>query len=102
MRPLRRPTRSTIHYHGRADNDPHVTFAINGVRWVYQLTNQQCESVEHLAKHISIGKAFAFAKLHATDSRRIDLPPATTTLLRHRGAQASRAKRIKVTLPERA
>ena len=102
MRPLRRPTRATIHYHGRSQNfnEHDVTLSINGIRYRYSLASQQCDTVEHLAKHVSVGKALAFAKKHATATIKLDnVPIAMQTLLRHRGAQASRAKRMKVTLP---
>lgn len=101
MHPLRRPTRSTIHYHGRTLDLGHssVTLSINGIRWEYSLSPQQADTVEHLARHVSVGKALAFAKSHASRAERIDPLPTTTLFLRHRGAQASRAKRLKVTLP---
>src|SRR5438309_10105158 len=101
MRPLRRPTRSTIHYLGRTSDLGHttVTLSINGVRWDYTLTPQQADTVEHLAHKVSVGKALAFAKSHAAASERLDPLPSTTLFERHRGAQASRAKRLKVTLP---
>lgn len=101
MRSLRR-TQTTIYYHGRVSELGYssVTLSINGVRWDYHLTPQQCDTVEHLAKRVSTGKALAFAKSHAAYATRIDPLPATTLFLRHRGAQASRARRVKVTLPK--
>jgi hypothetical protein len=101
MRSLRRPTRSTIHYHGRtADLGTYsVTLSINGIRWAYTLTPQQVDTCEYLAKHVSVGKALAHAKSHASRAERIDPLPSTTLFLRHRGAQASRQRKMKVTLP---
>ena len=103
MRPLRRPTRATIHYHGRTNEIGYasLTFSINGVRWEYDLPHQTADDVEYMVKHISTGKGFAWAKQRAgVASRCIDRPSAVqSTLLRHRGGIASRAKRVKVTLP---
>lgn len=101
MRPLRRPTRATIHYHGRTNEIGYgtVTFSINGIRWEYDLPHQTCDDVEYMVKHISVGKAFAWAKNRAATSRCLNTDAHTATLLRHRGGIASRAKRIKVTLP---
>lgn len=102
MRSLRHSRISTIHYHGRSqDFGQHdVTLSINGIRYRYNLTSQQCDTVEYLVKHVTIGKALAFAKKHATATVKLDnVSIAQATFLRHRGAQASRAKRLKVTLP---
>jgi len=101
MRSLCRPTHSTIHYHGREDERPRhsVTFSINGVRWEYTLTAQNADTVEFLARKVTVGKAFAFAKQSATGSRKLDLDPRTATLLRHRGGIASRSKRVKPGMP---
>jgi hypothetical protein len=103
MRPLRRPTRSTIHYHGRAkEGDEHtVTLSINGVRYEYHVTSQVGDTVEYLAKHVSAAKALVHAKMHCLRGGfRLDPAPVMTTLLRNRGGIASRAKRMKVTLPD--
>lgn len=101
MRPLRRPTRSTIHYHGRTFDLGRslVTLSINGVRWDYTMSAQQCDTVEYLAHKVSVGKALAFAKSHASARSRLDPLPTETLFQRHRGAQASRAKRIKPGMP---
>lgn len=98
---LRRSTRSTIHYHGRtADLDRSlVTLSINGVRWEYTMSAQQCDTVEYLAHKVSVGKALAFAKSHASAATRSSGDPIIAILLRHRGGMASRAKRIKPGMP---
>jgi hypothetical protein len=102
MRPLRRPTRATIHYHGTAvDCGTHaVIFSVNGARWEYTLaSSQQVEDCIHIVRTVSAAKGFAYAKKRGL-ARRLDGPTAAqATLLRHRGAQASRARRVKVTLP---
>jgi hypothetical protein len=102
MRPLRRPRQSTIHYHGREDWSDYsaLTFSINGVRWVYHLRPQQADDCAHIVRVASAAKGLAYAKARATVAAKLDKPsPAAATFLRHRGAQASRARRIKVTLP---
>lgn len=101
MRSIRRPVRSTIHYHGReAEASVHsVIFSINGIRWQYTLPAQTCDDIEYMVKHVSVGKAFAHAKHRAVTALRLDADLRQATLLRHRGAQAARAKRMKVTLP---
>lgn len=101
MDPLRRSRKTTILYHGREYDCgcTTVTLSINGIRWEYTLSSQQADTVEYITKSVSTGKALAFAKSHATASRRLDPLPASTLFDRHRGAQASRAKRMKVTLP---
>lgn len=103
MRPLRRPTTTTIHYHGIAYLDEGayaLTFSINGVRWEYTLPANRADACLHILKVASAAKAMAYAKKHSGMTRCLDRPTATqATLLRHRGAQASRAKRLKVTLP---
>lgn len=53
--------------------DHTVTFALGPARWEYWLNHSQCQSTSYLAHHISTGKAFAYAKRHATRSER--LPP---------------------------
>lgn len=98
MRPLRRPTRSTIHYHGR-DSYGVVTFSINGVRWEYDLLHQQIDDCEYIIRKGGAAKGLAYAKPRASASRRIDPAPAMATLLRHRGGIASRAKRVKPGMP---
>ena len=55
-----------IHYLGRNDTDHTVILAINGTRWEYYLNPQACDTVEYLAKHVSMGKALAFAKRRAS------------------------------------
>lgn len=102
MRPLRRPTKSTIYYLGRESECGHhaVTLSINGIRWVYGMSSQQADTVEHLAHKVSPGKALAFAKSHASAATRLTPLPSTTLFQRHRGAQASRAKRIKPGMPK--
>ncbi len=103
MRSLRRrPTHSTIHYHGRtdtSDDTASLTFSINGVRYEYHLRPQSADDCLHILKVASTGKALAHAKRHAIAFERIGESAVTRTLLRHRGAQASRAKRLKVSLP---
>lgn len=56
---------ATIHYHGRNDTDHTAILSVNGQRYEYWLTAQAVETVEHLAKRVSLGKAFAYAKHHA-------------------------------------
>lgn len=102
MRPLRRPTTTTIHYHGRTDNgDSHsVTFSINGTRWEYFLHPQQADDCIHIVRVASASKGLAYAKRHAHMANCLDRPTvAQATLLRNRGGIASRSKRLKVTLP---
>lgn len=101
MRPLRRPVRATIHYHGRTDEgDTHsVTFSINGIRWEYFMYSQQADDCIHIVRVASAAKGLAYAKKHGHGIR-LDKPAtAIATLLRHRGGIASRSKRLKVTLP---
>lgn len=102
MRPLVRPTRATIHYHGTAHLDEgaqELTFSINGARWAYTLPGQIADDVIYLVKHVSVGKAFALAKKRATISRNLGDDPRSSVLRAHRGAQASRQRRLKVSLP---
>lgn len=61
---------TAIHYLGQNFTDRTVTFAINGTRWEYWLTPQQIESIEYLTR-VSLGKALAFAKKHASQARSI-------------------------------
>lgn len=61
---------TAIYYLGQNSTDHTVTFAIGKARWEYWLTPQQIESVDHL-KRISLGKALAFAKKHASYARTI-------------------------------
>lgn len=101
MRPLRRPRTATIHYHGREDWSDYValTFSINGTRWCYHLRPQQAEDCIHIIRRAGAAKGLAYAKPRAIVTAKLDQPAASATFLRHRGAQASRSKRIKVTLP---
>lgn len=104
MRPLRRPT-TTIHYHGIAylDEGAHaLTFSINGVRWEYTLPANRADACLHILKVASTAKAMAYAKKHSGMARCLDCDLRQAILLRHRGGIASRAKRLKVTFPERA
>lgn len=102
MHPLRRPTRSTIHYHGTTHLDEGaqaLLFSINGVRWEYTLPGQAADACIHIVRKVSAAKALAYAKPRAGMTRCLDPDTRMSTLLRHRGANASRAKRMKVTLP---
>jgi hypothetical protein len=54
-----------IFYHGRDNIDYIITMSINGTIWDYHMHNLQAvESCAHLAKRVSVGKAFAYAKKH--------------------------------------
>jgi hypothetical protein len=103
MRPLRRPTRATIHYHGEAHGlcgSHTLTFSINGIRWEYTMSAIAADACKHIVSKASAAKALPYAKKHAFAASCLDRPTsAQATFLRHRGAQASRARRVKVTLP---
>jgi hypothetical protein len=59
-------TKSSIHYLGSCPSAREVTFAINAQRYIYTLREPTLiDTVEHLAKRISLGKALAFAKSRA-------------------------------------
>ena len=60
-------TAPLILYHGQNFTDHTVTISVDGVRYEYWLCQRDYLGiVEHLAKHISAGKALAFAKKHAS------------------------------------
>ena len=74
MRPLRRPTRSTIVYHGLSYGlcgSHNLTFSINGVRWEYSMSAIAADSVLHVVKVASAAKALPLAKSKAHTSHRI-------------------------------
>jgi hypothetical protein len=48
--------------HSRDDLDHTVTLSVNGQRWEYFLTPQQCDTVEYLCHKISSRKALAFCR----------------------------------------
>lgn len=60
-----------IHLIAHNTTDHTITLAINGQRWEYWLTPSACDTVEYLAKHISLGKALAFAKRKAKHEARL-------------------------------
>jgi predicted AlkP superfamily pyrophosphatase or phosphodiesterase len=62
----------SILFHGTNFTDQTVVISIDGVRYEYWFINHNYPSVvEHLAKHISSGKALAFAKKHASKCERL-------------------------------
>ncbi len=74
--PIREPTpMSAIYYlgteHHHGDTRYAVAFAINGARWRYLLTPMQSNSVDYLARRVSIGKALAYAKRHTSHSEKL-------------------------------
>ena len=67
---LRKPI---ILYHGRNYTDRTSTLSIDGVLYEYWFhSNAYGDVVEHLAHKISIGRALAFAKKHASKTTRVD------------------------------
>jgi hypothetical protein len=58
---------ATILYHGHNITDRTVTFSVDGVRYEYWFNKPgYYRVVEHLAHKVSLGKALAFAKKHAS------------------------------------
>lgn len=66
-----------IHYLSRNDTDHTVIFSVGGVRYEYWLTPYHCTQVDYIARHISSGKAFAYAKRWASRCDRIVIPVAS-------------------------
>ena len=92
----------TIHYLSRTDHPDHgiAHFSISGICWDYWLTSLQLSDCEFMARRFSSPKALAYAKRHAIAFAKLGEPsPIAATFLRHRGAQASRQRKLKVTLP---
>ena len=64
---MHKPKAATILYLGRDYSDRTSTLSIDGVRYEYWFhSNTYGDIIEHLAKKVSIGKALAFAKKHAS------------------------------------
>jgi hypothetical protein len=60
-------TKTSILYHGSNLADNTVTLSVNGIRYEYWFANRSYPSVvEYFAHYISVGKALAFAKKHAS------------------------------------
>ena len=64
---LNRVPKTNIIYLGRNYTDRTSTLSIDGVRYEYWFhSNAYGDIVEHLAHKISVGRALAFAKKHAS------------------------------------
>ena len=61
------PHKSVILYHGYSIAHcgyRDVTMSINGKRYTYTVIAQHCDTIDYLARKVSLGKALAFAKKH--------------------------------------
>lgn len=56
----------TVLLHSRDALDHTVVLSIDGTRWEYTLTPQQCDTIEYLCRKISARKALAFARSRST------------------------------------
>lgn len=66
-------TAPLILYLGRNYTDRTTTLSIDGIQYEYWFhSNAYPDIIEHLAKKISMGKALAFAKKHASKTTRVD------------------------------
>jgi hypothetical protein len=72
-----RPYKTAILYHGRNYSDRTSTLSMDGVQYEYWFhSNAYPDIVEHLAKNISLGRALAFAKAHASKCTRVNHVPS--------------------------
>lgn len=53
-----------LHSHDTLDHT--ITLSIDGTRWEYYLTPQQCDTAEYLCRKISARKALAFCRARST------------------------------------
>lgn len=60
-----------IHLVAHNATDHTITLAIAGIRYEYWLNPIACDIVNHLARRVSLGKALAYAKRHATHCERL-------------------------------